>query len=719
MVIDGTPNNLEPLVFQFLLLLIKNQGQVVSKQKVIDTLWADKKPTDEALRAMVKKTREALKDNARNPTFVKTIPTKGYLLIPPVELKSTETKPWKNISKNYYTAIGLVVTLLVFIAAWQYERVTEPQDELIESNIIVSKTDYKISNKVSAYYINGALNLIGLDEASSESHTQIFIKNIEQNTSLNIALEGQLDTRIYWSEQVQRMLVMRNDRKGHYLIQFERGKDEPTIRFNDTNLTPNFSILAFDQAGNHLIVASTNEQDSRRWLIEKWDINTAQRTQTPMLLDIQQHINMQQNQALDNTLESIFNVRVWPSTSSEDVMITINLNQQTKFYHYSSHQNEQAAHIFAVPKISNETIDDGVWGRNAERFSFTDQHNTLYSFLVDARRLTTWRTKGQKFNMVVEDCGASCFFVANTLSPSKISGNIQLFDSNNAADSAQISLVRIDSRIETLPKYVGDKLYFVAKDKQGVRIVRRERTNQETNIYTFQGQVDIDELVIDAQQNTAAGVLNMRPFIIDLSTNSLSFLPISFPYVSHLNFVSESVLRFYARSAQGLYNSDTSEQVNGLYEYRLDTKQTLLIKENTKVMYPIQLTQELDGLVSKQEYVFEIDVNNYAFVSSKNSQNEQEIINLGQIQTSCIGCWYVNGNWLYMLSNIRFGASGEVATYMVRTHLLDAQIETVPVAIGEISKEFTFDTTDQSFTFVTRQKRHSNLVKMEGAALIY
>jgi transcriptional activator of cad operon len=89
--VDGDAQKLEPMVHQFLSLLIQHQGELVSKKIVIKTLWPDKEPSDDTLRAMVKKAREALKDNARKPRYIKTVPTKGYLFIPPLDCIPNKT----------------------------------------------------------------------------------------------------------------------------------------------------------------------------------------------------------------------------------------------------------------------------------------------------------------------------------------------------------------------------------------------------------------------------------------------------------------------------------------------------------------------------------------------------------------------------------------------------------------------------------------------------
>lgn len=83
---DGQPNKLEPQILRFLLLLIKHKDQIVTRAEIVLQVWGDKKVSDDAIRALVKKLRIALGDNARAPRFIKTVPLQGYLFIMPTKL---------------------------------------------------------------------------------------------------------------------------------------------------------------------------------------------------------------------------------------------------------------------------------------------------------------------------------------------------------------------------------------------------------------------------------------------------------------------------------------------------------------------------------------------------------------------------------------------------------------------------------------------------------
>jgi TolB-like protein/DNA-binding winged helix-turn-helix (wHTH) protein/Tfp pilus assembly protein PilF len=85
---------LEPKVMQVLLHLARHPGQVVSKEKLLLSVWAGTFVTDDVLTRSISTLRKVFQDDARNPRVIQTIPKSGYRLIAPVEwLSSDEPSP--------------------------------------------------------------------------------------------------------------------------------------------------------------------------------------------------------------------------------------------------------------------------------------------------------------------------------------------------------------------------------------------------------------------------------------------------------------------------------------------------------------------------------------------------------------------------------------------------------------------------------------------------
>lgn len=75
---DGHPVAVTPKVFDTLLLLVQNQGCVVSKQKILDTLWPDVFVEESNITFNITMLRKVLGDTKREPLYIETVPRRGY-----------------------------------------------------------------------------------------------------------------------------------------------------------------------------------------------------------------------------------------------------------------------------------------------------------------------------------------------------------------------------------------------------------------------------------------------------------------------------------------------------------------------------------------------------------------------------------------------------------------------------------------------------------------
>jgi DNA-binding winged helix-turn-helix (wHTH) protein len=84
----GAPVALNARYFDALVLLVREHGQMVGKQRLFDDVWAGSVVTDAALTQCIKEVRRALGDDAANPRFVRTVAGHGYSFIAAVQVDS-------------------------------------------------------------------------------------------------------------------------------------------------------------------------------------------------------------------------------------------------------------------------------------------------------------------------------------------------------------------------------------------------------------------------------------------------------------------------------------------------------------------------------------------------------------------------------------------------------------------------------------------------------
>ncbi len=115
----------EPKVMDVLVYMAGHAGEVLPKERIIGTVWADAFVGDEALTYSISELRKALSDDARSPRFIQTIPRRGYRLIAPVSFPEKEPahnhgdhQPARSITPLFVSA-AVVVLASVVLLLWR------------------------------------------------------------------------------------------------------------------------------------------------------------------------------------------------------------------------------------------------------------------------------------------------------------------------------------------------------------------------------------------------------------------------------------------------------------------------------------------------------------------------------------------------------------------------------------------------------------------------
>ena len=82
---NGQEIYLRPKTYDTLLYLLVHQGRLVTKNELLDAVWADVEVTENVLSQCIKEARVALGDDVQNPQFLKTLPRLGYEFIAQVQ----------------------------------------------------------------------------------------------------------------------------------------------------------------------------------------------------------------------------------------------------------------------------------------------------------------------------------------------------------------------------------------------------------------------------------------------------------------------------------------------------------------------------------------------------------------------------------------------------------------------------------------------------------
>jgi urea transport system substrate-binding protein len=110
---DSNLVDLRPKTFEVLLYLVQNAQRLVTKQELLASVWAGASVSDELLRGYIRELREALGDDAKKPSYIETVPTRGYRFLPSVDSKPSEPAPASKLKplKKQEVRVGILHSL--------------------------------------------------------------------------------------------------------------------------------------------------------------------------------------------------------------------------------------------------------------------------------------------------------------------------------------------------------------------------------------------------------------------------------------------------------------------------------------------------------------------------------------------------------------------------------------------------------------------------------
>jgi TolB-like protein/DNA-binding winged helix-turn-helix (wHTH) protein/Tfp pilus assembly protein PilF len=139
---QGLKIRLQDQPFRLLILLLDHAGDVVTREKVRETLWPGDTYVDfdHSLNTAVRKLREALGDSAETPRYVETIARRGYRFVAPVAprptaqashsagaagaslLPSPAARPSTSARRLLILAVVVVICAAALVAYWMVPR---------------------------------------------------------------------------------------------------------------------------------------------------------------------------------------------------------------------------------------------------------------------------------------------------------------------------------------------------------------------------------------------------------------------------------------------------------------------------------------------------------------------------------------------------------------------------------------------------------------------
>lgn len=93
---DTEAVTLTPKMFAVLRYLVTHPGRLVTKEELLDTVWAGTYVSDAALKVCIRRTRDVLQDDPKVPRFIETVQRRGYRFIGKVTISPYEANAGPN-----------------------------------------------------------------------------------------------------------------------------------------------------------------------------------------------------------------------------------------------------------------------------------------------------------------------------------------------------------------------------------------------------------------------------------------------------------------------------------------------------------------------------------------------------------------------------------------------------------------------------------------------
>ncbi len=147
-----TVEHLEPMVMEVLVVLASADGQVVSKDQLVDAVWGGRLTADETIVAKIAILRNRLGDDSRDPEYIKTLSKKGYQLLMPADIQNDDARPSRKTLSTRPLFVGIAAAFTVAVLA---AVVFWPHADPINSVAVLQFKNLSDDEERFQYFVDG------------------------------------------------------------------------------------------------------------------------------------------------------------------------------------------------------------------------------------------------------------------------------------------------------------------------------------------------------------------------------------------------------------------------------------------------------------------------------------------------------------------------------------------------------------------------------------
>ncbi|WP_448548731.1 winged helix-turn-helix domain-containing protein [Thalassotalea fusca] len=201
---------LEPLAMAMLVKLAQSNGDVISRQQLMEQLWQAKVVTDNALHRIVTLLRKGLNDDPKNPKFIATVPKKGYKLIHPVEWQNKAQANGRNVKNRAFSSVFAFILLLGLVYFWQAnQEITTYQFGKVQQLTSFIGVEHSAIFLPSSSDAKSSYLFVYQDEQQARS--TIAMKTVDDSTTYDLVSESNQLSQLALSPSASKLAFVRSE----------------------------------------------------------------------------------------------------------------------------------------------------------------------------------------------------------------------------------------------------------------------------------------------------------------------------------------------------------------------------------------------------------------------------------------------------------------------------------------------------------------------------
>nr|WP_284500227.1 winged helix-turn-helix domain-containing protein [Microbulbifer sp. GX H0434] len=485
---------MEPQVAEFLALLVRHAGETVGREQINREIWRGRVVGDDAIRAVVRKLRDALGDDARNPRYVRTLPLKGYSLIAECRLESGARTGRRNIA----IAIAVLAAILLIGVSMSAHFDRRPSS----TAAIESLTDIP-GSELGPDFNPLTRRLLFSQRANKDDLLQLYTKDLDSGRVQRLTWDAANYANAHWSPDGQALVYTRSAAgdRAHFLARFD-----PQQGILDPRPLP-----AATTADKYLLDWS----GTRRAVY----LNDEYRPGAPRGI---WRLDLDSGQIEQLTAPSVEGVGDFFARESADgrwlaLLRAVEPGKRELLV------VDNATGTLLHSRILPGHPDRLAWRADGEGLALSSFDGQLLEYRLAEDRFAALPNPSRNINDVFFQCGAHCYFMR------RHNGNfLDLQESPDPFDGEPLmSGDHFDlPGAEDFPLYGGDgdSLFFVSR-REGAQLLQRQVGNNDAEtLLSLPAGASVKSLALAPGDHYLAGILGKRAFLFDIETRRMRYL---------------------------------------------------------------------------------------------------------------------------------------------------------------------------------------------------